>query len=196
MQSESKEAGAEEVLPIMLKRSRRRTISVEITPRAEVLVRAPASMSDARIRTFLQEREGWIRKHLKKQRDYLESHPMEEPLSGKELRALAEQALKAIPPKVAAYAERMGVSYGRITIRNQRTRWGSCSSKGNLNFNCLLMLAPEDVLDYVVVHELAHRREMNHSRRFWNIVSEVIPDYKAKVAWLLENGGALMDRIR
>ena len=72
------------------------------------------------------------------------------------------------------------VSYGRISIREQKTRWGSCSSKGNLNFNWRLILAPEEVLDYVVVHELAHRREMNHSKAFYAIVESVLPDIELR----------------
>ena len=81
---------------------------------------------------------------------------------------MADQAVKTIPEKVRYYAPLVGVTYGRITIRNQRTRWGSCSSKGNLYFNCLLMLAPPEVLESVVVHELCHRKEMNHSKMKWN----------------------------
>ena len=88
----------------------------------------------------------------------------------------------------------MGVDYGRITVRDQRTRWGSCSAKGNLNFNWRLILAPGEVLDYVVVHELAHRREMNHSKRFWSLVEMVLPDYERRRRWLKENGEALMER--
>ena len=77
-------------------------------------------------------------------------------LSMDEIKALAEQALKVIPERVKYYAEKLGVTYWRITIRNQRTRWGSCSQKRNLNFNCLLMLVPPEVLDSVIVHELCH----------------------------------------
>ena len=96
---------------------------------------------------------------------------------------------------MAYYAPQIGVDYGRITIRCQRTRWGSCSAKGNLNFNCLLMLAPPEVLDSVVVHELCHRREMNHSPRFYALVLRVFPDYHRWDRWLKDNGPALMARI-
>ena len=82
----------------------------------------------------------------------------------------------------------MGVDYGRITIRNQKTRWGSCSAKGNLNFNCLLMLMPTEVIDYVVVHELCHLKEMNHSNAFWREVKQVLPDYRKQVKWLKDEG--------
>ena len=97
-------------------------------------------------------------------------------------------AKKVIPEKVAYYARLMNVTYGRISIRKQKTRWGSCSNKGNLNFNCLLMMMPPEVLDYVIVHELSHRLEMNHSKRFWAQVEKVIPDYKTQKTWLKEHG--------
>ena len=113
-------------------------------------------------------------------------------LSEKELKLLAAKARIVLSQKVAYYAEQMGVEYGRIAIRCQRTRWGSCSSKKNLNFNCLLMFTPEAVQDYVVVHELCHLKEMNHSKRFWHEVEQVMPDYKVHKKWLKENGGKIM----
>ena len=96
-----------------------------------------------------------------------------EKLSMTEIHKLADLALKVISVKVKHYAGLMNVQYGRITIRNQKTRWGSCSSKGNLNFNCLLMLAPDEVVDYVVIHELCHLIEMNHSKAFWKQVEQI-----------------------
>ena len=116
-------------------------------------------------------------------------------LTAEEIRALAAKALEVIPERVAYYAPLMGVTYNRITIRNQKTRWGSCSSKGNLNFNCLLMLCPPEVIDSVVVHELAHRREMNHSKRFYAHVLRVYPDYYKWNKWLKENGPVLIRRM-
>jgi predicted metal-dependent hydrolase len=89
----------------------------------------------------------------------------------------------------------MGISYGRITVRSQHTRWGSCSAKGNLNFNCLLMLVPQEVLDYVVVHELCHRKELNHSARFWAQVERILPDYRIHRKWLKDHGSALIGRL-
>lgn len=89
----------------------------------------------------------------------------------------------------------LGVTYGRITIRCQRTKWGSRSSAGNLNFNCLLMLAPDEVIDSVVVHELCHRLEMNHSDRFYSHVQRVFPKYNECRRWLKANGGALLARV-
>lgn len=86
-------------------------------------------------------------------------------------------AKRVISQRTAAYAEIMKVDYNRISIREQSTRWGSCSAKGNLNFNWKLLLMPPRVLDYVVVHELAHRWEMNHSKRFWAVVGQAMPDY-------------------
>lgn len=112
-----------------------------------------------------------------------------------EIHKLADLALKVISVKVKHYAGLMNVQYGRITIRNQKTRWGSCSSKGNLNFNCLLMLAPDEVVDYVVIHELCHLIEMNHSKAFWKQVEQMMPDYKKHRKWLKDHGNEIMERM-
>ena len=100
-----------------------------------------------------------------------------------------------IPERVRYYAERIGVRPKKITIRNQKSRWGSCSAGGNLNFNCLLMLAPTEVMDSVVVHELCHMKEMNHSERFYREVYRVYPEYDRCHRWLKEHGAELLARM-
>ena len=173
-------------------RSSRRTIAVEIRS-DRVIVRAPLRMSKAEIERFVASKADWIHKHLEaaKQR---QPAPVQ-PFTAAEIQQLADAALQDIPQRVRKYAAIIGVTVGRITIRNQKTRWGSCSSKGNLNFNCLLMLCPEEIRDYVVVHELCHRKELNHSPRFWNEVARVMPDYAARRKWLKEHGAALVRRL-
>ncbi|MBR4013144.1 MAG: M48 family metallopeptidase, partial [Clostridia bacterium] len=160
-------------------RSGRRTLSLEIK-NGEVLVRAPYYVRDADIEQFVAQHAEWIEKHVAQMSEVSDVVP----LTDEELNALAEQAVRIIPERVKLYAERIGVTYGRITIRNQRTKWGSCSAQGNLNFNCLLMLAPTEVLDSVIVHELCHRKEMNHSKRFYDEVYKAFPEYKKWNAWL------------
>lgn len=179
------------MIPYRLIRSSRKTIAIQITPAGEVLLRCPKGLSVGEAETFLESKQLWIEAHLKK----LAQRPVLPAFSPEELRELARQAAGDLPQRVARYAARMGVSYGRITIRSQRTRWGSCSAKGNLNFNCLLMLCPEEVRDYVVIHELCHRIELNHSPRFWAEVEKICPDYALHRKWLKENGGSLIARL-
>lgn len=99
-------------------------------------------------------------------------------LTDADIKALSEQARIYIPSRVEHFAQIIGVTYGRITIRHQKTRWGSCSSSGNLNFNCALMNTTPEIIDYVVVHELCHRKQMNHSALFWAEVEKILPNYK------------------
>ena len=109
-----------------------------------------------------------------------------------EITELTSKAKVELPAIVQKYADLMGVTYNRITIRHQKTRWGSCTKTGNLSFNCLIMKMPETVRDYVIVHELAHRKELNHSTKFWTIVSEYCPWYKDSKQWLKDNGSSLL----
>ena len=172
-------------------RSKRKTISIVVKPNGEVEVRCPNRCTKGEADAFVRSKEDWIRKHL----ETMVARPQPPVLTAGELRALADAAAAVLPERVRFFAERMGVSYGRITIRSQRTRWGSCSPKGNLNFNCLLMLAPAEVRDYVVIHELCHRKEMNHSAAFWTEVEAVCPDYRVHRKWLKDNGASLIARL-
>lgn len=180
---------------LKLIRSDRRTISLEITPAGQAIVRAPRRMSEAEIKRFIDSKSSWLAKHLQKQSEDVNSLQTEGSFTEQEIARMMKLAKQIIPEKVAYYARLTGVTYGRITIRKQKTRWGSCSREGNLNFNCLLMMAPPEVLDYVVIHELSHRFEMNHSSRFWAQVEKVLPGYRKPRKWLKEQGGGLMIRM-
>ncbi len=177
-------------------RSTRKTTAIQIASPEEVIVRAPLHMPEREIRRLLEEKRAWIETHLEKAARKAEERKAQPALSAEGLRRLADMALREIPVRVRQRAAQMGVTYGRITIRNQRTRWGSCSSAGNLNFNCMLMLCPDDVIDYVVVHELCHRKEMNHSARFWALVASVRPDYRTSRKWLKEHGPGILARMK
>lgn len=172
-------------------RSSRKTMSLQITPQGKVLVRCPNRMPKREIEAFLREKSHWLQVHLEK----IARQPSLPPLTEGEICSLVDQAKVLIPQRVSHFAPLVGVNYGRITLRMQKTRWGSCSCPGNLNFNILLLLAPPEVLDYVVVHELCHRLEMNHSAAFWAQVERVLPDYRVQKKWLKDQGGSLMARV-
>lgn len=176
-------------------RSDRKTLALQIKDGA-LIVRAPRRAKQAEIDALLEKHQNWIEKHLQKAEASRQAAEKLEPLSQKEIHVLADQAMQIIPERVRFYASQIGVTYGRITIRNQRTKWGSCTSQGNLNFNCLLMLTPPEVIDSIVVHELCHRKEMNHSDRFYAEVLRVFPDYRKWEKWLKDNGGIILQRMR
>ena len=169
-------------------RSRRKTITIEITPRGDLLVRAPLRTSQRDIQRFVAEKQHWIATHLAKL-------PPVIPMTAEEHHALIRSAKEFLPQRVAFYARQIGVTYGRITVRSQHRRWGSCSASGNLNFNCLLMLMPPDVRDYVIVHELCHRKQMNHSPKFWSEVAQIFPSYPEQRRWLSQHGISLLARL-
>lgn len=179
-------------------RTSRKTIAIQITLDGDVTVRAPRDCDKAEIDDLIRDRREWIEEKVgeflaqKKVREKRqEQFPEITPESEKKFRRLAEEKIRS---RVAFFAEQVGVDYGKITIKDTKSRWGSCSFQGNLNFCWRLILAPEEVLDYIVVHELCHRLEMNHSARFWAEVRRVLPEYEKSKAWLKENGLALLER--
>lgn len=164
-------------------RSRRKAIAIQIDREGQVIVRTPYGITKRQVEEFLDEKKDWILQT----RQRVEKRKTEQiPISEEVRREGIERAKRIFPERTAYFAKRMGVDYGRITIREQKTRWGSCSSKGNLNFNWKLVLLDPELLDYVVVHELAHRREMNHSAAFWKVVETELPDYWERRARLKE----------
>ena len=176
-------------------RSKRKTLALQIADDGHLVVRAPMRCPNRDIASFIEKSEKWIQTHTAKIIQRNRELEQLEPFTEQDIRNMAQQAVEVIPKRVKFYAEKLGVTYGRITIRNQKTKWGSCTSKGNLNFNCLLMAAPSEVLDSVVVHELCHRLHMNHSKEFYAEIYRVFPDYDKWNKWLKDNGGLLIKRM-
>lgn len=176
-------------------RSKRKTLALQIADDGHLIVRAPLRMSEKEIYSFIEKSRKWIEAHSQKIKQANDELQKLEPFSNADIEEMAQKALEVIPERVKFYSAKLGVTYGRITIRNQKTKWGSCTSKGNLNFNCLLMAAPPEVLDSVVVHELCHRLHMNHSKEFYAEVYRVFPEYDKWNKWLKENGAWLVKRM-
>lgn len=160
--------------------SDRRTISLVVKD-GNVIVRAPRGVKREYIDTFVQKHREWIEKSLTKSRR--SPDPLAE-FSAKEIEALREKARNMLTEKTDYYSKIMGLKYGRITITGAKTRFGSCSSKGNISYSYRLLLYPDAAIDYVVVHELAHLVEMNHSSRFYKIIESVMPDYNKRIKLL------------
>ena len=168
-----------------LVRSRRRSMSLKVELDGTITVRAPFRTPPETADGFVESHRDWIEVRLRAGEQILAVRPSYTETERLEGKKRAENVLKE---RCCYYAGLMGVSYGSITVREQKTRWGSCSAKGNLNFNWKLVLMPEEILDYVVVHELAHRLQMNHSTEFWDEVEKILPDYRKRRQWLKENG--------
>ena len=157
-------------------RSGRRTLAVEISRKGEIIVRAPYMVSIDRIEKFIESNSERIEKAVESEKRRTPSYSANEP-EAQVLRRLAE---KIIPPKVEYFSNIMGVTPESIRITSAQKRFGSCSSRGHICFSFNLVQYPDDLIDYVVVHELSHLVELNHSKRFWRIVEKYIPDYKER----------------
>ena len=158
-------------------RAKRKTMALKVSEDGMVTVRIPYGVRPEEADRFVEAHVDWIRKRILECRERAAARPV---YTDQEREAGKRLAKELLLKKCRYFAERMGVSYGTVTVREQKTRWGSCSTKGNLNFNWKLVLMPQALLDYVVVHELAHRKEMNHSARFWAIVEQELPDYQKR----------------
>lgn len=214
-------------------RSRRKTIALQVSHDARLIVRVPFSTSEKLIRKIIYEKRLWI---LKKQEQAKEKYKkvyskgfvngegflflgnsyklyivdnfevslifnkknfvLSKKFSNKAKEAFIkwykEQAYKKFLERAAIYSKISGITYDKLKITNARKRWGSCSVKGNLNFTWRLIMAPLQVIDYVIVHELVHIKEKNHSKNFWNNVRIILPYYETQKKWLKENGHLLI----
>lgn len=157
-------------------KSFRKSISLQIKS-WEIIVKAPRFMLQKTIDTFVQKHKDWIVSRLKQEKNKIIYNP-------KQIEDLKIKARDYIPNRVRELAYKFWFSYNFIKITSAKTRWGSCTSKKNLNFSYRLILTPKDVIDYVIIHELSHLKHMNHSKRFWREVASMMPDYKKKELWL------------
>lgn len=181
---------------VEVRRSKRKSVAIKITADMQIVVFVPVYVSDNEIERMVISKSKWIDEHMLKVQSTIDERSKLEKITFEQIKELADQAVEYIPKRVKYYAEKENFVYNKITIKNLVSRWGSCSTKGNLNFNCLLMLTPDYVIDYIVVHELCHLREMNHSEKFWAEVEKIMPDYQRAELWLKQNGGNLISRMR
>jgi predicted metal-dependent hydrolase len=216
---------------IIRSKKRRKTLSLQIGNHLEITVQAPSHTPAAEIQRFVEEKQAWIEKSLRRQATLQASHPKKAYETGETFYYLGEacpleaffdplenpgvafrnnrfflncppnrpmrkyyltawyrkQARAYLTPRVDFYSRRLGLTAAGIRITSAEKRWGSCSEKNHLSFAFRLIMAPPQIVDYVVVHEMMHIREKNHSSKFWNLVLEVIPDYRNRRLWLREH---------
>ncbi len=157
--------------------SKRKTLCLQVKNDGSVVVRAPFGTPKGKINDFVCKHENWIAKKVEIAKNRFISVDR---LDESEIASLKALAWEIIPPRVEFYAELLGVSYTSISINKAKTRFGSCSNQKRLNFSCNLMRYPMEAIDYVVLHEVAHLKELNHSKKFWTIVEKHMPDYKER----------------
>ncbi len=217
--------------PATIIRSKRKTISIEISEKAEVIIRAPNRISAEKIKEFISNKQKWINNKLKIVKSRINSSPQKEYMPGEsflflgkeykleyykgspgitfngesflvctenpdEIKALLNEWYATASKKIIAFlakdmASSHGLSYKSLSVNSAQKRWGSCNSEGRLNFSRRLILAPIEVIKYVVAHELAHLVHLNHSPKFWGLVKQIYPEYNGYKRWLKENGHKL-----
>lgn len=181
-------------MEIEIIRSRRKTVSIQLVDYSHLLVRVPLYLTDADIYRYLESKSTWINKTRSNFQNQIFSSVL--PYTRVELEDFRKQAEIDIRNRIAYFAPLIGVQWHAISFGYQVSRWGSCSSGGNLRFNSLLMDTPPHVRDYVVVHELCHLKHMNHSKFFWKEVYNALPNYKESQNWLKEHGTVIIARLR
>lgn len=180
-------------IKIEIIREKRKTLSMRMDRDFRLLIRAPLWVPKARIDDFIDQKKKWIQDQVERIRDLNEAG---KPFTEDEIKALKKQAKLIIPERVEKFSKMLKVTYGKITIRSQKSKWASCMGSGNLNFNCILAICPDEVIDYVVIHELCHRKHMDHSIRFWKMVEKYCPDYKKQKDWIKDEGKYILWRMQ
>lgn len=189
-----------EIIPVHIIHSNRKTLGIVVDENARVTLRLPNRVSAKKGMEYAKQKDAWILSKVHMQRERMKEREKEQAQREKYLTKEQEAALKKRYVKAARvyfkqrcdyYAKELNVTYRKIRIAEQKTVWGSCSSSGTLSFHWKLMLAPIRVQEYVIVHEMCHLVEMNHSKAFWSLVESQMPDYKEQRKWLKENGHML-----
>lgn len=180
-------------------RSNRKSISIEVCPEGYIKVKAPLGVTQKQIKQLLAKRASWIEKHLRKiqkEQQYFAREEMN-PFTPEEKKELTKRGKAELIPRTRQLAEALGLSekLHDVRIKLQKSRFGSCSGKGNINLNAILVLAPKEVSDYVIIHELCHLKQMNHSALFWEEVKKAMPEYQNSKRWLKDYGGGLIRRL-
>lgn len=165
-----------------LKRVRSRAIRIHVHADGRVVVTAPTRVTVREIERFVAEKQEWIteaqKKVVGKRQSILHTATPEE------YKKYKQAAMALAAKRLQHFNVHYGLTYRRLTIRNSKTRWGSCSRNGSISFSYTIALLPPALADYIVVHELCHTKEFNHSPRFWKLVAETIPDYKQRKSLL------------
>ncbi|MDD3284821.1 MAG: M48 family metallopeptidase [Patescibacteria group bacterium] len=170
-------------------RSRRKSVALEINKDAELIIRAPLFTPVYIIEKFVNQKNNWI---TKKQKIATDKKYDLKKLQGSEIKKITKQkAENIINKRVKYYSKLENIKYNKIKITNAKNRWGSCSFKNNINLSMRLAMAPIEIIDYVVIHELCHIKEKNHSKKFWNEVEKIMPNYKQNEKWLKTKGHLL-----
>ena len=168
-------------------RSRRRSLALIIDQEGKVSVKAPHRLPDEEIWRFITEKREWIMRKLQA----IATNPKPIALSDEQAEELREKFLPKVKERCCHFSSVTGLSPSKVRLSSARTRWGSCGAGGTISFNWRLALCPDQVIDYVIVHELFHLAEPNHSSRFWEKVAAIVPDHRSHRRWLRENGSLL-----
>lgn len=157
-------------------RSSRRSVSLEVTGDGSVLVRCPLYYPEARCRAFVEEKKSWI----EKQQQRMQNRVRYSDFTEAEILELKQMAREYLIPKTKQLAEKFGFTYTSVRITTAKKRFGSCSSKNAISYSCFLMLSPKEAVDFVIVHELCHTKEHNHSAHFYRLLERCLPDYRER----------------
>ena len=177
------------VTSIKVIKMKRKTMQIKIEKDLNVTVKVPYGTSEKVINEFIQNHKTWIENNIKKQKELNDSLIS---YTDEEIKKMEDDAYKVIPPLVDYYSKLMGVTYSKLCLKHLKSKWGSCSSKGVIDINIRLMATNKEVLEYVIVHELAHLKYMNHSSSFYKFVEKYKPNYKECKAYLKTNGYVIM----